>query len=612
MSTLADVVTFGGGTATELASMTTPVLLGVMLIETDTGVIKIGDGISLYQALPVLTTVQNINTTSSTLAKVLLQNSQAITSLNQANQAAIESGAAAVTASQSAINALSAATSARSDLNQIVQDTLYNKTGITVNGSAETNLTLGYSFSLTNGTVDVNLATVPALTVSATTMSVLDNFVIEQAGSLHTIDGSEVISALGLQTSQLFNAGTVSALGPHLNLTAGTLDAIIQTQSFTAGTVTSLGSNLSLTTGTLSAVVPPQDFTAGVVSAIGSNLILNTGTLNAITQTQSFTAGDVSILGAGLNLTTGTLSVIPTVQNFTAGTVSSIGTHLTINAGTLDAIVQPQTFTAGLVSALGPHLSLSTGTLDAIVPVELFTAGSVSSIGANLALNLGTLSAIVPPQDFTAGNVSVIGSHLTLNTGTLASIPNFSVGTVTSLGGNLALIAGTLNAVGLVSSLHADSDVLLTNPIAGDILQYNGTDWINRREKYIIGGWIPGSIVVGQTLASVVLASNVTWPANFGLCDNGATTEVKARNTATAQVNLAFRICPAASDPTVVSNFIQQGTIITAASGYIGQCFTNGGTAVNGYTGDCVDIVLLGTVTDVTYANVQLSIAADT
>lgn len=54
------VVQYQNGTASDWSETTTPVPLGMVIIASDTGEIKMGDGETLYASLPVLITIKRI------------------------------------------------------------------------------------------------------------------------------------------------------------------------------------------------------------------------------------------------------------------------------------------------------------------------------------------------------------------------------------------------------------------------------------------------------------------------------------------------------------------------------------------------------------------------
>lgn len=165
----------------------------------------------------------------------------------------------------------------------------------------------------------------PAVTQAVTPDSVIDPF------SMMLDDSSG--SAAG--TADEWQAGTVTALGANLELSAGTLSAADAVdwgedapqipdsvdwgddEQWQAGVVHTIGANLTLSGGTLSASGSgSSQWNAGTVTVVGSGLTLNLGTISAEWQVGTVTAigAGLALSGASLNLDFGNanLSGLPT------------------------------------------------------------------------------------------------------------------------------------------------------------------------------------------------------------------------------------------------------------------------------------------------------------
>jgi len=66
-----------------------------------------------------------------------------------------------------------------------------------------------------------------------------------------------------------------------------------------------------------------------------------------------------------------------------------------------------------------------------------------------------------------------------------------------------------------ISTLAAATDADIVTPAANDILIWNGTDWENVRQKYIIGASVAGVLTNSQQLLYHRFAVGVTLPADF-------------------------------------------------------------------------------------------------
>jgi hypothetical protein len=102
-----------------LANLSAAIPTGVMTFEIDTGIIKVGDGATLYAALPITTTLATIANLSTVYAKGLASATEAQSSADQASTAAVAAGSAANLAAAAAQNAASSALAAENNLTLI-------------------------------------------------------------------------------------------------------------------------------------------------------------------------------------------------------------------------------------------------------------------------------------------------------------------------------------------------------------------------------------------------------------------------------------------------------------------------------------------------------------
>jgi len=190
------------------------------------------------------------------------------------------------------------------------------------------------------------------------------------------------------------------------------------------------------------------------------------------------------------------------------------------------------------------------------------------------------------------------------NAGTIGALWN--AGTITSLSG-----MDVIDEV-LTVSVGGLQDTDITTPQPGDMLYYNGTDWINGRPQYILSGYflgIPGRL---QQIFGHRFAEAATIPTNFGMI-TGATSAVstiECFTTATNDLTLTINRCLADSDPTIIANWIPIGTAVIPAGGYAAELFTNSGTVVVFGQKDRLDIVS-GATPDVTASNFCVTLSAN-
>jgi hypothetical protein len=391
--------------------------------------------------------------------------------------------------------------------------------------------------------------------------------------------GASTWSVLAPGTSgQVLQSGGTGANPAWASLSGlGTVTQIVAGAGLAGGTITS--------TGTLS---------LGTIAA--TTLMGNSGTVGAV-------AGGIP-LGAGLSFVSG--SLVATSSG--SGTVTQIVAGAGLAGGTISA-----SGTLSLATIAAGDLLANTGTVAAVPAATSLTALIDDVLGANQGNVLfrgATAWTVLAPgtsgQFLQTQGTGANPAWATVSGGS----GTWNAGTVNAIGGALSLTSGTLVGTGS-STLAGDTDVAFTSPQAGDRIRFDGTHWVNGREPYVIAGFVPGTLTAGQTLVASVLSEAVTWPANFGTCNSGAVSFVKAANTATAAVTLAIKQCPGTLSPAVSGNWSQIGTITTSAGGYLGALLTNSGSVVTGAAGDCIEIVTTGTGTDATYANLMFAIAGD-
>jgi hypothetical protein len=152
------------------------------------------------------------------------------------------------------------------------------------------------------------------------------------------------------------------------------------------------------------------------------------------------------------------------------------------------------------------------------------------------------------------------------------------------------------------------ADTVITSPVAGDYLRYDGTNWVNAKKTYVIATNFNGILADSQDLLHHVAARAVTFPANFGAVDAASSAAVAiTRPTAAAVLHVA--LCPAASDPTNNANYTEIGTLSFPAGAAAATLATTSGAAVNVAAGDMLRIQ--GPAThDTTFAGIVVTLVA--
>jgi hypothetical protein len=253
-------------------------------------------------------------------------------------------------------------------------------------------------------------------------------------------------------------------------------------------------------------------------------------------------SGDVS--GSG---TTGINVVLNTVA--TPGTYNNV----TVNAKGL--------VTSGSsVSYLTSH-AIATATdvvLTSLANNQLLQYNSTSSKWVNWTPNYITGNQnITISGDASGSGTTSIGLTLAATgviAGTYGSSSNIPVVTV-DLKGRVTSIS--TQAVTIVSALSGLTDVLLTSVATGQLLQYNGTRWVNWSPNYITGNqsisFSATGDVTGSSSGTTALATTLTLAtvnSNIGTFNN---VTVNAKGLVTAASNVSYLTSYTETDPIFVA-----------------------------------------------------------
>jgi hypothetical protein len=175
------------------------------------------------------------------------------------------------------------------------------------------------------------------------------------------------------------------------------------------------------------------------------------------------------------NLTLSTLGGVPTT------------TTLTIN-GTSQDLSTNRTFSVGTVTSITAGTGLSGGTISG--------SGTIALTGQALALHNLATNGIIYRNGATIGTRTITGStFITVTNGDGAS-------------GNPTITLGTLNLGDL-------SNVILTTPASGQVLSFNGTNWVNAAISGGGGGTVT-SVATGTGLTGGTITTTGTISVVFG------------------------------------------------------------------------------------------------
>jgi hypothetical protein len=133
------------------------------------------------------------------------------------------------------------------------------------------------------------------------------------------------------------------------------------------------------------------------------------------------------------------------------------------------------------------------------------------------------------------------------------------------------------------------ADTAITSPQPGDVLRFDGTNWVNAQKPYIIATNFNGVLADGQDLLHHLVARSLSFPANFAAVDT-AQSGAAAIGRPTAAVVVHVAVCAAASDPTNDANYTEIGTLSFAAGAAAATLATTSGTIYSLGPGDMLRI----------------------
>lgn len=110
-------------------------------------------------------------------------------------------------------------------------------------------------------------------------------------------------------------------------------------------------------------------------------------------------------------------------------------------------------------------------------------------------------------------------------------------------------------------------------------------------QPYIVAGFFSGLPPASQVVLLHRFAAPVTYPANFGTAVNGASSTGGALANSTASATFTVWKDLSASDPTVVGNWTQIGTVTYSAGGHAPTFATTGSATETFAAGDYMKVV---------------------
>lgn len=346
-------------------------------------------------------------------------------------------------------------------------------------------------------------------------------------------------TAVNTALASKYDASNPSGYQTSAQVTSGARNAISLTTTGTIG-----ASTYNSTTGVLN--VP--NYASGITAEtdpLALKITNNLSDLNNVTTartnlglgTLATQSGSFSGTSSGTNtgdnsvntLYSGLVSNATHTGDVTGATALTIANNVVSNAKL--AQMTANTFKANNTGATANATDITPAqakTLLAITNTDVSGLGTLSTqsgtfSGSSSGTNTGDQTSIVgitgtKAQFNTAvtdGDIQYVGDAPTAHTHTASAITDFST----------ASDARISNAV-----INALSDVVIATPVSGQVLKYNGTNWINDTDNSSVGG---GVLSITGT-ANQVIASAATGAVTLSLPQDIATTSSPTFNTVNA------------------------------------------------------------------------------
>ena len=405
--------------------------------------------------------------------------------------------------------------------------------------TAASNVTITPDFS--NITGSLASSQLPAFTGDATSVAGTSALTLANSGvTAGTYDNSSTaitpitVNAKGLITG----TGTPITIAPPFSNITGSL-ASSQLPAFTgdatsvAGTSALTLANSGVTAGTYNN--SPTAVTPFTVNAKG--LITGTGTPITIASSLGDLTGSVS--PSQLPAFTGDVTSAAGTSVLTLDTVNN-------NVGTFGSATQESVFTVnakGLITAAGnvtitpdfssvlntPTTILGYGITDAINVSKLGAASGVATLTASSVLTTSQLPAFTGDVTSTAGTSVLTLDTVNSNVGTFGSataIPTFSVNA-----------KGLVTSVANVSIPLNSSNVVITSPTTEQVLEYNGTEWLNATPTIVVTGDATGTGTNSIAITLDTVNSNI---GTFGSATQESVFTVNAKGLITSASNVTI------------------------------------------------------------------------
>ena len=196
---------------------------------------------------------------------------------------------------------------------------------------------------------------------------------------------------------------------------------------------------------------------------------------------------DVAVTGiqAGSNVTVSSVGGVFTINAASGGSGGGITTEDAQDAtaslfsnGTQTGITFTYNDIGNALSATVSAVTLGTGTSgNYVASVQTgagLTGGSAGSAGATLTLAVDTAVVSTLTGNQTLTNKSISGASNTITNIGNSSLTNSSI----TINGSSVSLGGTIT-ISTASTLESLTNVTITNVVAGQVLKYNGTRWIN-------------------------------------------------------------------------------------------------------------------------------------
>lgn len=312
------------------------------------------------------------------------------------------------------------------------------------------------------------------------------------------------------------------------------------------------------------------------VHATGRAYVAHAGVWQPLALQSDLSAGITNIL-AGDNITVTNNSGVFTINAVVGGGGGGItleesqdGAATLFQNGSHTGITFSYSDATNALNAVVTDIPLGTRTtgnyVASVATASGITGGAAGSEGAVISLGIDTTVVATLASAQTLTNKTISGATNTLTNIANAALTNSSI----TINGQSVSLGGTINVSSGSSTLDGLTDVVITSPSNGQVLKYDGSNWVNNVDATGGGGsnTFSSIAVAGQpTVTADSLTDTLTLVAgtNTSITTDATTDSITINNTLSLQN--AFSIIAVAGQSNVEADTTSDTLTLAAGTG---------------------------------------------